>query len=52
MRYPEGYYTGEFEAGKMHGKGRYSWTKTGHWFEGFYKDNVREGKGTYYYSYT
>jgi len=53
MRYPDdSYYDGEFEAGKMHGKGRYTWTKTGNWFEGTYKDNVREGKGTYHYSDT
>jgi hypothetical protein len=53
MRYPdESYYVGEFIAGKMHGKGRYTWTKTGNWFEGNYKDNLREGNGTYHYSDT
>jgi hypothetical protein len=53
MRYPDGsYYTGGFEGGKMHGKGRYTWTKTGNWFVGTYKDNVREGHGTYHYSET
>lgn len=51
MKYPDGsYYTGDFEAGRMHGKGKYFWAKTGHWYEGEYKSNFREGWGRYYFN--
>jgi hypothetical protein len=36
----------------MHGSGKYRWADTGHWFEGEYKSNFRDGNGTYYYSST
>ena len=29
----------------MHGKGKYFWADLGHWFDGYYKDNVRDGIG-------
>jgi hypothetical protein len=51
LRFADGSeYCGEFEGGKMHGKGRYRWAATGHWFEGEYKSNFRDGPGTYFYS--
>lgn len=34
----------------MHGKGEYKWGKTGHWYEGEYVNNLRHGRGRYYYS--
>lgn len=34
----------------MHGKGRYLWANTGHWFEGEYKRNFKDGPGIYYYN--
>ena len=51
MIYLDGsYYTGDFVGGQMDGYGKYYWGITGHWFIGEYKSNIREGKGTYYYS--
>lgn len=51
MRYPDGsYYSGDFEGGRMHGKGKYFWASTGHWYEGEYKCNFRDGWGKYFYS--
>lgn len=43
-------YEGDFSDGKMHGKGRYQWANTGHWFEGEYTRNFKDGPGVYYYS--
>lgn len=34
----------------MHGTGKYFWGERGHWYEGFYKDNFRDGIGRYYYN--
>lgn len=35
----------------MHGKGKYFWAKNGHWYEGDYRCNFRDGWGRYYYNY-
>ena len=51
IRFGDGsYYTGELEGGKMHGEGKYFWADKGHWYQGFYKHNMRDGIGRYYYS--
>jgi hypothetical protein len=36
--------------GKMHGHGKYYWAEKRHWYEGFYKNNIRDGIGRYYYN--
>jgi hypothetical protein len=33
----------------MHGQGKYFWAKTGHWYEGEYKSNFRDGYGKYFF---
>lgn len=38
-------YEGTFEHGKRHGKGTYTWGKTGATFVGTYKDGVKHGQG-------
>ena len=34
----------------MHGHGKYFWGDRGHWYEGYYQYNLREGIGRYYYN--
>jgi hypothetical protein len=34
----------------MHGYGKYFWGHTGHWYEGYYRSNLRDGIGRYYYN--
>jgi hypothetical protein len=50
MTYADGsFYEGDFVEGKMHGNGKYFWTDTGHWYEGEYKMNFKDGFGRYYF---
>ena len=40
------YYEGEFQSGKMHGKGKYIWAD-GDEYEGDYVEGLKEGNGIF-----